>query len=749
MVSKRLDRKTLTLLCVALSGPLVPLAAGDWYRWRGPEQNGVSRETDLPESWSPSGENLLWSQPYGARSAPIALEGHVYLLNLAGEGETRQERLMCFDADSGKVLWEHRFNVFLTDIPDRRVGWANPVADPETGFVFVHGVQGYLKCIDRDGKVVWERSLTEEFGRISGYGGRVHTPVVDEDRVVISFLNSSWGPQARVLHRYVALDKRTGQVVWWAAPGGPPVDTTYSCPVVAVIDGKRLLIGGNADGAVYALKSRTGETVWRFALSKRGLNSSVVERDGLVYVSHSEENVDKTVMGRVVCIDARGRGDITKTHEKWRVEGLTAGYASPALDGDRLYVADNSANIYCLDAGSGRERWKYNLGTDMEASPLFADGKIYVGSAAPGRFAILKAGDNSCTALDVEDFRTADGRIVEVNGSACAYRGRVYFATAEAFYCIGEKEWKGTTSAVAALPAERTAFPAPPTPAHAQIVPAEVALSPGQSVFFRVRLFDAGGRFLQNAPATWTAKGLLAGSLSQTGRLSVPGDSGFQAGFVEAGVGSLTARARVRVVPQLPFKIDFEAVALGGVPAGWLGASSLKFQVVEQDGSKALKKLGKLPKLMLAKVYLGLPTWGNYTIQADVMGTETRRQMPDVGVIANRYTLSLMGNQQRLRVMSWAIPRFERKMRFRWEPGKWYRMKLRIDPERSQVFVRGKVWPRDDPEPEEWTISAADPRPNLSGSPGLHGYSAGVTDRRVGAGIFWDNIVVTPNDRAE
>ena len=187
------------------------------------------------------------------------------------------------DAESGKVLWRYAFNIFLTDIPSTRVGWSNPCVDPETGNVIVHGVQGVFVCIDKDGKMVWHHSLTEEFGRISGYGGRTHTPMVDEGRVIISFLNSSWGKQGRGSHRYLALDKLTGEVVWWSTPGGAPLDTTYSMPSVAVLDGVRTLVVGCADGNVYGLKSATGEKIWTFRLSKRGLNASVIVHGGLVY----------------------------------------------------------------------------------------------------------------------------------------------------------------------------------------------------------------------------------------------------------------------------------------------------------------------------------------------------------------------------------------------------------------------------------------------------------------------------------
>jgi len=84
-------------------------AAGDWAEWRGPARDGVSNEKNLPVKWSPTGDNLAWRAPYGGRSAPIVMGDRVYLQNSAGQGETLQERVMCFNADTGKLLWEHRY----------------------------------------------------------------------------------------------------------------------------------------------------------------------------------------------------------------------------------------------------------------------------------------------------------------------------------------------------------------------------------------------------------------------------------------------------------------------------------------------------------------------------------------------------------------------------------------------------------------------------------------------------------------
>ena len=274
-----------------------------WESWRGPLGSGYSDGTEYVSKFSLEGENILWSKPIGGRSTPVIHNGNVYMLCIGGEGINAHERLVCFNAETGDVKWISDFNVFHTTIPGPRVGWASPCVDPATGNIFIHGVQGLFRCYTPEGKIVWSRSLTEDNGRISGYGGRTHTPVVDGDLVILSFLNSSFGPQGPGKHRYMACDKKTGEIVWWADPGGKPYDTTYSTPVVTTIHGVRALICPAADGAIHALKVRTGEKIWTYRLSKRGFNVSPVVVGNKLFIAHSEENLDTTHKGTVACIN--------------------------------------------------------------------------------------------------------------------------------------------------------------------------------------------------------------------------------------------------------------------------------------------------------------------------------------------------------------------------------------------------------------------------------------------------------------
>src|SRR5690349_6543588 len=271
-------------------------SVGDWPDWRGPDRDGISREKGLPEKWSLSGENLAWKAAYGGRSTPVILGDHLYLENTAGKGETEQERLLCFNADTGKLLWEYKYNIFQSDVPAHRVAWASPAADPETGNVYAFGVNNLLTALTRDGKKIWERSITEEFSPFTTHGGRTVSPIIDGNLVIVSTPTSTWGTQANRAQRFIALDKRTGDIVWISTPGGRPYDTSYGPMNIVTINGTRLLITGGSDGAALGMKPQTGEPVWSLVIAKRGLNTGVVFNGNTAIVSHSEENLDSNEM---------------------------------------------------------------------------------------------------------------------------------------------------------------------------------------------------------------------------------------------------------------------------------------------------------------------------------------------------------------------------------------------------------------------------------------------------------------------
>ena len=114
-----------------------------------------------------------------------------------------------------------------------------------------------------------------------------------------------------------------------------------------------------------------------------------------------------------------------------------------------------------------------------------------------------------------------------------------------------------------------------------------------------------------------------------------------------------------------------------------------------------------------------------------------------MGIGANRYTLMLAGGVQKLRLMSWeALPRIDKTIAFPWQPDVWYRLKLTTD---GKGTIHGKAWPRDQKEPEAWTLEVTDPRPITEGAPTVYGYVTGNFNDLPGTEIYYDNLRVTPN----
>jgi outer membrane protein assembly factor BamB len=717
-------------LCLALS----IFVASDWAEWRGPARDGISNEKNLPVKWSPTGENLAWRAPYGGRSAPIVMGDRVYLQNTAGKGETLQERVMCFNADTGKLLWEHRFNVYLSDVPPHRVGWASPVGDPSTGNIYVFGVGGNLIGLNRDGKVLWERSLGEDFGLLTTHGGRTVSPIIDGDLVIVSGVTFQWGQHGRGAHRFMAFDKKTGETVYVSAPGGRPYDTTYAPPIIVNVNGTRLLIQGASDGVVHAIKPQTGEPVWKIEISKRGLNTGVVVHNNLAILTHSEENLESNEMGMMLAVDANSKGDIKKDQIKWSVYGWQGGFSSPVLDGDRLYQIDNGANIAAFDVNTGKQLWLKNLGTIQKASPVFADGKLYVGTEN-GKFFILKPSATGCDILD-EDQLGTEAQPEAIVGSAAVSNGRIFFASDSGLYAIGKKSNSSSshTNANAAVGSSVSSQPA----TWVQVVPTELILKPGDKVDFRVRLFDAQGNFIREEPAATWSLDQLKGTI-ENGHFTAASEAVAQAGLVKATVGGVSGTASVRVFPPLPWSETFDSYAANALPATWVN-TTLKFAVRDQSGNKVLAKLTEGSSLLSrARAYMGPSDWSNYTVEADVNATTKRRQQGDAGVIAQRYVLTLYGNSQMLHLEPWQPEIVRTKsMPFAWKPDTWYRLKLEVAnlPD-GTTRARGKAWPANEPEPGAWMIERIDPIPNRQGAPGVFGNGL--------AELYFDNIKVYAN----
>jgi outer membrane protein assembly factor BamB len=766
-------------LLPSLASPL-PAAVHGWLEWRGQDQTGTSRETHLPDKIDV--KNALWVADFPGQSTPVIADGRLYINGYLGEGPDLQEYIACFDAETGRQLWSHAFNDFLSDTIYLRYATSAPSVDEETGNVYMQGTQGILACFSRDGTLLWQHSLMEEYGRLTFPNGRTASPVLDRELVITRGITSSWGAHGPAGDRFYAFDKKTGELAWSSAPGDRPQDNTFSQPWLDLWNGQRVLYSAGGDCTLVALNARTGEPLWRVPVAKAGakggINAAVVRYGDNLIVIHESENLDSSEIGRMAAMKIPA--SITKTNplvphiltpkqlEQWRNDvGSLA--SSPVLVGDTIYEVNGTGDLCAVDAKSGRVLWKHKLGIEQrQSSPFYADGKLYVAmyisalgdkaadanAGTTGDLFVIKPGASGCEVLSQTSLT---GKCF---GSPIAFNGKLYIQTDKKLYCFG-KQGSSTHLASASDP---PAWPAPGPKKSLMILPYEVVLKPGDTQTFRIRAVDAHGFTAEEnidpksvhwesyVPPTALVKAAAKGAFDAQGVFHADPSPVPSAGQFQATVGDLKGYIKVRIMSSLPLKQDFESFALSNTttntvepptafaypPLPW-NSARFRFEVREKDGTKALCKTIDNKLFQRGTIFIGHPDMKGYTIQADVLSEGNRRKMSEVGVVDQRYILVLKGNSQELEINS-NQERLKVSVPFKWSPNTWYRLKARVDVAADGTgVVHGKAWKRDDPEPEGWNIEVPHKHAHPNGCPGL--YSFAPQDQRT----YHDNIVVTAN----
>jgi len=748
-----------------------------WFSWRGPNQNGTSSEKNLPSTLDAA--HPLWTADFPGQSTAVAYNGRIYIMGYLGTGPDLSEGVACFDANTGQKLWQKLYLDFLSDTIYTRYSTSSPTIDPETGNVYIQDTQGIFAGFTPDGNVLWEHSLMEEYGRLTFPNGRTASPVVDKDLVITRGITANWGAQGPAADRFYAFDKKTGQAVWASTPGGRPKDNSYSHPVLGWLDGKRVFYSATGDGAVVCVNARTGQPIFQIPLFKAGINAGVVlhNSDEIVAIYGTPYEPGQMVGLKIPHVTPTNATDpviVPRAQvELWDNEVRTSA-SSPILVGDRVYVTSEVGYLVAVDALTGKLLWKLQLGTEQRNScPLFADGKIYVpilndpgvsasvgaenAEGAHGALYVIAPGDTDAQILS---HTTLDGRCY---GTPTAYNGRIYMQTTMKLYCFGSAT-PASASFETADAAPDDTWPAPGPAKSLQIAPSELLLQPSENVSFHVRELDAHGftvkeiddpksvQWASFIPPTAKVKAKMNATFNADGQLAVGPEKAPSAGAFEASADGLKGYMRGRVLPGLPLKQDFESMVLtekttntvepptafAYPPLPWIGAR-FKFDVRDLESNKCLVKTIDNPFFQRAMVFMGTPDLKNYTIEADVMSDGNKRKMSTVGVINQRYRISLKGNEQVMEttsneeLMHIAVP-------FHWSPNVWYRLKARVDVAADGAgVIRGKAWKKGDPEPEAWTSEVPIQHANLNGCPGLFGFSP--QNMRV----YIDNIAVTAN----
>jgi outer membrane protein assembly factor BamB len=349
----------LSVCLVACAGPSA--SAQDWPQFRGPDGQGHSTERALPVEWSES-KNVAWKVAVPGRgwSSPVVVAGKVWLTTAIDAGRDTSLRLLSFDAATGRqTLDVEVFRLKHAALLNAKNSHASPTPVVEGDRIYVHfGAQG-TAALSTTGEVIWKaRHLYESQ---HGNGG---SPALYGDLLIFS---GDGFDQAFV----VALEKRTGKTRW-RTPRPQPWSQAYSTPLVIRVGDRDLIVSVGAFYAV-AYDPQNGTEIWRVGYPDGFSNvPRPVYGNGLVYITTGFQQP------AIMAIRPDGRGDVTRTHVAWTQTRGAPLTPSPLLVGNDLYVVTDAGIASNIDARTGAIHWQHRLGAGVSASPVFADGRIYI-----------------------------------------------------------------------------------------------------------------------------------------------------------------------------------------------------------------------------------------------------------------------------------------------------------------------------------------------------------------------------------
>jgi outer membrane protein assembly factor BamB len=361
-------------------GLTLPAWAEDWTEFRGPTGQGLYGGKGLPIEWSTT-KNVVWKKPIPGKgwSSPIVREGRIYLTTAVPVTDSKDATLeaLCLDATEGKLLW--RAEVLREDgAKAPRIHGDNSHASPtpltDGRRLYVHfGHQG-TAALDLDGKVLW-RNTDHRYIPVHGNGG---SPILALDRLVFSGDGSD-------KQFVVALDAATGKTAWKKDRKSVALKKfSFSTPLLITVNGKPQIISPASD-VVVAYDPADGAEIWRVKYKGYSVIPRPVYGQGMVFLSTSFDQA------KLLAIRVDGTGDVTKSHLVWTAAKAAPHTSSPLLVGTELYMISDGGTASCLDAATGKIHWQERVVGNFWASPLYADGKIYLQSKDGGA-TVLRAG---------------------------------------------------------------------------------------------------------------------------------------------------------------------------------------------------------------------------------------------------------------------------------------------------------------------------------------------------------------------
>ena len=332
----------------------------NWPRWRGPNGNGISAETNWDPAALEGNPGILWKANVGLGYSNVAIkDNRLYTMGMKG--------VVCLNAETGEEIWR-----FAERFPDPR---ATPAI--ERKLVYASTSTGKIFCLQvKNGKLRWEKNLESDYEVVRPYYSFAASPVFDGDLLIITANNSG-----------LVLDKKTGKKVWGSEKPpssreieaywrGQTTGTDYATPVLYDSGRKRYAVISSWEG-IHAVEVETGSLRW---LYKWELYRACQISDPLIF--------DNKVFIAGACFEDRKFGCVLlniageSPEVIWKNHNLDSQISSPVILDGYIYGVHggpdmNSSSLRCLDVETGEVRWEEKLGEEM-LSLMAADGKLIV-----------------------------------------------------------------------------------------------------------------------------------------------------------------------------------------------------------------------------------------------------------------------------------------------------------------------------------------------------------------------------------
>jgi outer membrane protein assembly factor BamB len=422
-------------------------AAEDWPQWRGPRGTGVSAEKGLPDRWGP--DRIAWKTKLLGLgvSSPVVWGDRVFVTSQVGRGARRpgshptlargeegkaEKPLGGADAEAhaaqkvefvveafarrdGRRLWQHRLAAEgeLPAVHDKHnLATPSPVTDGQR--VYAWFGTGQLVALDADGTPVWSRHLGRDFGPFEITWGHGSSPALYRDLLL---LLCDHDPASYLL----AVDRRTGRQRWRVKRGSGL--RSHSTPIVVRGPrGDEVIV--NSSERIDAYDPSTGQPLWHAGGPNRFPIAVPAHDDGVLYMSRGYRS------GPYMAIRTGGRGDVTRSHVLWTVP-TGAPYVSSLLYYQGLvYMANDAGIVTAVEPRTGEKVWQERVPGIFTASPVAADGKVYLLSET-GEAIVIKAGRHPV----VLERNVLGGRLV---ASPAVSNGQFFIRTDDHLLAIGK-----------------------------------------------------------------------------------------------------------------------------------------------------------------------------------------------------------------------------------------------------------------------------------------------------------------------